>query len=186
MNIILLSTSVPEVTYGGPVSIWELTRWPFVVTVTKNVDTSLYGAVRTDNGFILYEANAIAGTVPQTFADTLSAAAIVILRQALPTSTIPGLVQSTGQAAVTFANNGGAGESWASAPVADTGVSTNSTIQVYIMSATTADHTPEEHRILDLYSTKAAGNIVAGVGFDILINTELRLRGAFQVSYSRN
>lgn len=183
MNITILSSSVPEVTYGS-VSIWTLIKWPFVTTVTKNADTSLYGSIKTDNGFILYETSAVAGSVVQTFADNLTANAIVILQQATPTSTIPGLVGATGYFDIDFGDNSG-GNSWAQYVVSDTGVSTNSNILVFIMSATTVDHTPEEHRILDMSSSKSAGAIVANVSFTVYINTTLRVRKLFRVGYTR-
>jgi len=183
MNLIILATSVPEVTYGS-VSIWTLTRWPVIVTVTRNPDTSLYGCVTTDGGFMLYEQNMTVGNLPQTLADTLSTYAIQILSQAKPTTTIPGLVGSKGTALITFADNGGAGSSWAQVDVSDVAL-TNDTVQVFIMSVATADHTAEEHRILDLYSSKTANIFAPGVQFRIYIDTTLRLRGSFQVGYTR-
>lgn len=65
-----------------------------------------------------------------------------------------------------------------------TGITTNSHVEAWIMGEATADHNVYEHsRILARELATTCENIVASTGFDIVGTTELRLTGLVAVHY---
>jgi hypothetical protein len=64
-----------------------------------------------------------------------------------------------------------------------TGISTSSSIKVWISESTTADHNGFEHLMLNMASGISFGNIINNVGFTIYVLTELRLSGTFLINW---
>ena len=64
-----------------------------------------------------------------------------------------------------------------------TDISTNSQVDAWIMGVNTADHNYLEHMIAPI--KVSAGNIVPGVGFDIIGYSEVDLSGQFAVQWVR-
>ena len=65
-----------------------------------------------------------------------------------------------------------------------TGILSGSTISAWLMAEATATHNAYEHMIVPLRIT--CGNIVAGVGFDIVAVSNLRLTGTFTCRWEGN
>jgi hypothetical protein len=65
-----------------------------------------------------------------------------------------------------------------------TGILSGSTISAWLMAEATATHNAYEHMIVPLRIT--CGNIVAGVGFDIVAVSDLRLTGTFTCRWEGN
>jgi len=64
-----------------------------------------------------------------------------------------------------------------------TGISSTSSIKVWIQESSTVDHNGFEHLMLNMASGISFGNIVNNVGFTIYILTELRVNGQFLVNW---
>jgi hypothetical protein len=64
-----------------------------------------------------------------------------------------------------------------------TGISTSSSIKVWVSESTTADHNGFEHLMLNMASGISFGNVINNVGFTIYVLTELRLSGAFLINW---
>ena len=62
-----------------------------------------------------------------------------------------------------------------------TSIIAGSLVEAWLMNDTTADHNDYEHSIVPL--TIRCGNIVVGVGFDIVASTDWRLNGTFSVKF---
>lgn len=60
-------------------------------------------------------------------------------------------------------------------------IASGSQVEAYLMSDSTATHNAYEHSIVPLEIR--CGNIVAGTGFDITANSNLRLDGTFNVHW---
>lgn len=65
--------------------------------------------------------------------------------------------------------------------VVDSNVRTASVVEAFVMLSTTATHNAYEHAVAPIKLT--CGNIVDGVGFDIMGVTDWRLTGTFTVTY---
>ena len=63
-----------------------------------------------------------------------------------------------------------------------TGILSGSTIQAFVMGDSTADHNAYEHSMVEM--NLRAGNIVPGVGFDIVATSEWNLHGQFTVRWT--
>lgn len=59
-----------------------------------------------------------------------------------------------------------------------------SLVEAWVMAEATATHNAYEHSIVPI--KVVCGNIIAGVGFDIIASTELRLDGTFSVKWVWN
>lgn len=62
-----------------------------------------------------------------------------------------------------------------------TGIAASSHVEAWMMGDTTGTHNAYEHLVVPL--VVRCGNIVAGVGFDIVASSELRLNGTFTVHW---
>ena len=60
-------------------------------------------------------------------------------------------------------------------------IASNSHVEAYLMSEATATHNAYEHSIVPLEIR--CGSIVAGTGFSITANSNLRLNGTFNVHW---
>jgi hypothetical protein len=160
--------------------VWTLFKWPFTATVVELASGGGVWATLGSPYETVYKVEIGVTASTQTAADLLAAQSKTLSANNLyfgPTF--------YGQALIDF----GAslhGESSAEVVIADPGVTANSNIKAYFMAANTVHHNPPEHRILDLYSAKCAGSIVPGVGFTLYCDAVLRVRGTFQINYSRD
>jgi hypothetical protein len=89
-----------------------------------------------------------------------------------------------GTAGVAVVNFGAGGASDASVAVADASVGVSSVILASVLAMASADHTADEHLAEELIVM--AGDIVAGVGFNIRARTgNVALRGSWNVAWHR-
>jgi hypothetical protein len=180
MDLVLLNKIVVPIGISGGTQ-WLCDNWPFSGIVTLLDSGDIWGSLGVlATGAELYKVEVGSALTPQAAADLLTAQAQTLTRGLLFFGPI-----HYGSALLDFGNAAG-GSSWASTTVPDLGVNASSKISVWFPSAETDDHTPQEHQIMGLLAHVHAGNIVAGVSFDILCNTSLRVRGSFQADYSRS
>ena len=89
---------------------------------------------------------------------------------------------NSGTAALNFGASPGG--NYAEVNVAgQTGISSTSSIKVWIQASTTADHNEFEHLMLNMNSGLSFGNIINNVGFTIYLLTELRVSGSFLINW---
>jgi hypothetical protein len=72
------------------------------------------------------------------------------------------------------------------ASVTVTGVATigaSAKVEAFIMRATTADHTPNDHSYAAMFCGLTCGDVVASTGFTIYARSEQKLTGTFTVQY---
>jgi len=63
------------------------------------------------------------------------------------------------------------------------GIGLSDGVDAFIMVESSADHNAEEHKIFSRMVGLTCGDIVAGTGFTIHAETELRLTGAVKVQW---
>jgi hypothetical protein len=180
MSISLLNQTAPLVTISGG-SQWSSENFPFQATVTQLTSGEVWGSLGLlATGSVCYRVEPGVVVLPQAAADLLDAQAKLLAQGLLffgPTF--------YGQTELDFGNAAG-GNSWAETTILDPGVKADSRISAWLPAATTADHTEQEHQILNIMGGVHAGTIVPGVSFNLYINTSLRVRGKFKVGYSRD
>lgn len=65
-----------------------------------------------------------------------------------------------------------------------TNISTTSKVEAYVMASdTTPTHTANDHRYFSTLAGISCGDVVAGVGFTVYVNSVHKLTGDFNVRY---
>ena len=65
-----------------------------------------------------------------------------------------------------------------------TGISGTSKVDAFVMADdTSADHTANDHKYLEVFASLCCGNIVAGTGFTIYARSSHKLSGQWTVRY---
>lgn len=64
-----------------------------------------------------------------------------------------------------------------------TGITAGSHVEAFFMADSTADHSDYEHQMAAMVVKLTCGNVVDGVGFDIVATSLVNMRGAFAVRW---
>lgn len=88
---------------------------------------------------------------------------------------------ATGTATVDFGAT--AGQRATATVTGQTAIAPSSHASAFLMSDTSADHSDYEHQMAAMVLEFTCGNIVAGVGFDIIAVSTIKLQGAWTVHW---
>lgn len=91
------------------------------------------------------------------------------------------MASATGITTIDF--GGTAGNRAVATVTGQSSIVAGSHVEAFLMSDSTADHSDYEHQMVAMVLALTCGNIVDGVGFDVVGASLVNLRGAFSIRW---